>query len=73
VFNKGNYGECIEYCKNEIDSNGKYVMAELNLRRSLYMLRCQYGETMKDLNRLLAYKNASKRVIDNHLIHVFLI
>jgi hypothetical protein len=50
-------------------------MEALNLRGSLYMLRCQNNETMKDLNRLLAFENASKRVINDHLFisHVFII
>ena len=66
TFNDADYEKCIDYCTNEIDANGKYVNEALNLRGSLYMLRCQYVEAINDFNRILASENASKRVIKFH-------
>jgi tetratricopeptide (TPR) repeat protein len=61
-FNNGNYDKCIEYCTNEVDQNGRYQNEVLNLRGSLFMLRCQFDESIKDFNKLLNNDSASNRV-----------
>ena len=62
-FNNGDYEKCIENCTSEVNKlNGKYVNEALNLRGSLYMLRCQFNESINDFNELLSNENASKRV-----------
>ena len=62
-FNNGDYDQCIDYCTNEIDQNGKYQNEALNLRGSLFMLKCQFDASSKDFNKLLNNENASNRVI----------
>lgn len=69
-FNNGDYDKCIEYCTKDIenpaniDSNvhQKYINELLNLRGSLYMLKCQFNDAIKDFNRLLSNDSASKQV-----------
>lgn len=68
-FTQGDFDACIAHCSSVIDKPGeiKCRMEALNLRASIYMLRCQYQEALDDFNRILGDENASNQVIINKM------
>jgi len=69
-FAEGDYDGCIAHCSFVIDTPGeiKCRTEALNLRASIYMLRCQYKEALDDFNRILDDEAASNRIKSNTLI-----
>jgi hypothetical protein len=75
-FETGDFNGCIAHCSCLIDAPGeiKYRMEALNLRATIYMLRCQYKEAVDDFNRILNDNKASNRVnIENKYFNEILI
>ncbi len=68
AFNDGDYVKCIENCNEVIESNNEFKLEALNLRGSLYMLRCQYIQAKEDFALILNSEQASVRIKSNTYI-----
>ena len=68
AFNGGDYTKCIEYCNEEIENSNAFTLEAINLRGSLFMLKCQYTEAIEDFNSILNNSESSNRLKSNTYI-----